>query len=178
MKRMKNVVLLLLVVVAIVACGSDGPKGPKKMFKPDWFDLESSDGEFIYMYGQAAKTTERAAKASAESDAYFQAAKYVKTHVKGMMKDFISETGGADPEVTELTEQATKVISNAKFKGTRITKSETYPIEGKKHVFVRLSVPVESVNENTINKIKKEEALYNRFRASQSFQELDKETTE
>ncbi len=41
--------------------------------------------------------------------------------------------------------------------------------------FVRLSVPSDVVNKRMVDEIKKEEALYNQFKASQSFDELEKE---
>ena len=42
--------------------------------------------------------------------------------------------------------------------------------------FIRLSVPKDVIEQTLAKEIKKEEALYNAFKASQSFQELDKET--
>jgi hypothetical protein len=57
-----------------------------------------------------------------------------------------------------------------------VTKQETIVTDDNRYkTFVRVSIPKEAVNENLVDKIKKEEALYNAFKASQSFKELDEE---
>ena len=45
----------------------------------------------------------------------------------------------------------------------------------KYKTYVRVSIPKDTVNENLVNQIKKEEALYNSFKASQAFKELEHE---
>ena len=57
-----------------------------------------------------------------------------------------------------------------------ITKQETIITEeGRYQTFIRVSIPKDAVNKNTLNKIKNEEALYNQFKASQAFDELENE---
>ena len=47
--------------------------------------------------------------------------------------------------------------------------------DNKIKVFVRVKIPQSEINQKTINAIKNEEALYNEFKASQRFEELEKE---
>ena len=75
-----------------------------------------------------------------------------------------------------MTSQVTRVVANAKFSGTNISMRRTYTLEGGRfQTFVRVSIPKKEINNNLANQIRNEEALYNQFRASQAFQELDKQ---
>jgi hypothetical protein len=57
-----------------------------------------------------------------------------------------------------------------------VTKQETIILDNERfQTFVRVSIPKETVNKNLMDKIKNEEALYNQFKASQAFDELEKE---
>ena len=47
--------------------------------------------------------------------------------------------------------------------------------DNKYKTYVRVSVPKEAVNKNLVNQIKNEEALYNQFKSSQAFEELEGE---
>jgi len=174
MKIMKIVLSLVVVGLLISACGG-GPKGPKRVWQPDWYDLQN-DPEYVQTYGNAEKVSENAAYNAAYANAMLQAAQYVEAYVKGMVKSYNSESGVENPQVLASVEAVVKVVSNSKFASTMVTKRETIMTENNRYkTFVRVSIPKEAVNKNLVNQIKNEEALYNQFKSSQAFEELEGE---
>lgn len=182
MKKLKVVSLVLLVLIALVSmgCSSNSPKpsnvgSVEHMYYPEWWDAQDSP-EFVYTYGEAVKSTSSTAKDAAYSNAMLSAANYVESNVKGMIKNFEEEAGVENPQLLSLTSKVVKVIANAKFNMVRVSKSEMVrQKDGKIKAFVRVQIPQGQVNKNTVSAIKNEEALYNEFKASQRFQELEKE---
>lgn len=176
MKSFKIIALMLVVLLVLAACGGQkGPKGPKKVYYPDWWQMQNSP-EYVQTYGMAEKVSQNTSYDAAYANAMLQAAQYVESYVKGMVKNYEEEAGVENPTVTALTSKVVKVVSSSKFANAMVTKQETVVTENNRYkTFVRVSIPKEAVNENLVDKIKKEEALYNAFKASQSFKELDEE---
>jgi hypothetical protein len=175
MKMMKIVLSMVVIGLLISACGGDSPKGPKRVYQPDWYDVQD-DPEYVHTFGKAEKVSENAAYNAAYANAMLQAAQYVESYVKGMVKNYNSESGVENPQVLASVEAVVKVVSNSKFANTMVTKRETIMTENNRYkTFVRVSIPKEAVNKNLVNQIKNEEALYNQFKASQAFEELEKE---
>lgn len=171
--------IISLLAFVLVGCGSNPkpkkPAGMKEVFQPDWYDVEG-DEENIFVYGTATKMTQNASYNSAYAMAQQKAANYVQVHVKGMIKDFMEEAGVDNPQVTALTSNVVKVVSNAEFRGSKVVKKQVFTNEQGRYVtFVRLAVPRDEVDRKMMNQIKQEEALYNQFKASQGFKELDEE---
>ncbi len=176
MKKTVSAVIIISLIAFVFGCASTGkPGGPKKVWYPDWYGLQSEAGDYVYAYGEAQKTNQTMAFESAKSAAYNEAAQYVESYVKAMTKDFIRESGVENPQVLELTERTVKLVSKTKFSGVAVSKRETIQEEGRFRSFVRLSIPGKEVKNTLLNTIKNEEALYNEFKASQSFDALDKE---
>jgi len=174
MKKFRFITLLLVVLLVMAACGKSGPKGIKKAYYPDWWLLQES-AEYVQTYGLATKVSQTTSFDAAHANAMLQAAQYVENYVQGMVKNYEEEAGVTDPQVLALTSKVVKEVSNAKFENAMVTKQETIITEeGRYQTFVRVSVPKDAVNKNTLNKIKNEEALYNQFKASQAFDELEK----
>ncbi len=182
MKISKIIVVFMLISIAILSVACSSNKGPKHeqvdhviMYYPEWWDLQDNP-EFVYTYGEGVKMTSSTAKDAAYANAMLQAANYVETKVKGMIKNFEEEAGVNDPQVLALTSKVVKVVASATFKGASIDKSETIKQKDNKiKVFVKVRIPLSEVNKQTVNAIKNEEALYNEFKASQRFEELEKE---
>ncbi len=179
MKFIKLAMIISLLAFVLVGCGSNpepkAPAGMKEVFQPDWYDVEG-DEENIFVYGTATKITQNASYNSAYVMAQQKAANYVQVHVKGMIKDFMEEAGVDNPQVTALTSNVVKVVSNAEFRGSKVVKKQVFTNEQGRYVtFVRLAVPRDEVDRKMMNQIKQEEALYNQFKASQGFNELDEE---
>ncbi|MCK9329114.1 MAG: hypothetical protein PHY08_05110 [Candidatus Cloacimonetes bacterium] len=172
-------IITLLSSLFLVACGgSSAPKGPKEVFSPDWYQTVTENETYVFTYGNAEKVSQNASESGAYANAMSEAALYVESHVQTMIKNFISESGEENPEVVSLTENVTKMVANTKFQGAQITQRKTYIVEnGKYKTFMQVAIPKDAINKDLVDRIKKEEALYNRFRASQAFEELEKATS-
>jgi len=167
--------MLVVSSMFLVACGGSGRvRAPREVFQPRWYGAESND-EFIFTYGQAERVSQQAAEASAYSMAMVEAANTIEVQVTAMIKNFISEAGYETPEVLQLTEVVSRTVANQRFSGTHISERQTFVLDnGRYQHFVRISVPRSEINRDMMNRIRNEEALYNRFRASQAFEELDR----
>ncbi len=175
MKSLKLVVLIALLALLLFGCGGNGPKGVKKLYYPDWWQVQDSD-EYVHTFGMATKASQNISYDAAYANAMLQAAQYVEAYVKGMVKNFEQEAGVKNPQVLALTSKVVKVIADTKFTNAQVTKQETIITDDNRYkTFVRVSIPKDAINKKLANQIKNEEALYNEFKASQAFQELDKE---
>jgi hypothetical protein len=175
MKKVHFLVFIVVIVLVFSACGKSGPKGMKKAYYPDWWQIQDN-AEYVQTYGMATKVSQNTSFDAAHANAMLQAAQYVENYVQGMVKNYEEEAGVEDPQVLALTSKVVKEVSNAKFENALVSKQETLiNEEGRFQTFVRVSIPKDAVNKNTLNKIKNEEALYNQFKASQAFDELEKE---
>ena len=176
MKTFKIIAILMIGILLIAGCSKNKQvKGHKDVYQPDWYNLQSSP-EYVQTYGMATKVNQNSSFDAARANAMLQAAQHVETYVKGMVKNYEEEAGVVDPTVTALTSKVVKEISNAKFTNVLVTKQKTIELDnGRFQTFVRVSIPKETVNKNLMDKIKNEEALYNQFKASQAFDELEKE---
>ena len=175
MKLLKILAVLVVVMLLVTACGKVGGKGVKKLYYPEWWQ-DQDNAEYVQTYGMATKVSQNSSYDAAYANAMLQAAQYVETYVKGMVKNYEEEAGVNNPQVLALTSKVVKAVAKAKFTNVMVTKQETIVTdENRFQTFVRVSVPKEAVNKNLMNKIKNEEALYNQFKASQAFGELENE---
>ncbi len=176
MKIKSLLVLGVISIMLLAACASGRPArtAPQQVFQPDWYGRQG-DSEYIYTYGHDIKVSQNASEQAAYANAMQEAAQYVEAHVQSMIKNYVEEAGVEDPQVLALTSSVARVIANAKFSGTQISRRESYTLENDRYqTFVRVSIPSSEVNRSLRDQIKNEEALYNQFKASQAFQELDR----
>lgn len=188
MKR--SLVLLLSVVVAlslIVACG-----GSKKVVDPakdmevyadpfqDLQDLAADiiDAGGIAAVGQSQSQRQDLAKKKAVTDAQGQLAEIFNTQVERMKKMFQEEIGSEeDSEINEAFTTVTKVLTRTMLQGA-ITKQTKYMRDPQTKQFTAASVVAiepDKVNLSILDEVKKSKPkLYERFRASQAYEELDK----
>ncbi len=183
MKILKVSLLVFAIVSILFVMGCGGAqqtsksnfKGPNKVYYPDWWQTQPNP-EFICTYGMSTKVSENMSRDAAYSDAMLQAAQYVEAAVQGMVKNYEEEAGVKDPQVLALTSKVVKVVSNTKFTKAQVTKQETIITEDNRYkTFIQVSIPKNTIDKELVNNIRNEEALYNQFKASQAFEELDKQ---
>jgi hypothetical protein len=182
--KMKRVLFALMIVslaLLIFGCGSNKEKVEPDgdlVYRPSWWGAQSDDG-FVCTYGQGTNLSENSSMNSARANALQDAAQYVETVVQGMIKDYEEEAGVNDPQVLSLTSSVVRAVANAKFSGVIAGKVETRKVNEhggpRFKTWMQLKIPRDEVNKNLMNTIRNEEALYNQFKASQSFKELDEQ---
>ena len=179
MKRSAFTLLALSVCIGFSGCRSM----PK---------MESDSSVFDYMQEQVAKITEKGGMAAvgisdsantqlaitkAKVEARKNLAQAVQVKVENLEKAFIEEVGeSSTSEINELFSSATKQITAQTLQGTApiIQKYETN--DGVTTAYILMVLKPEIVDASLKNSNAKH--LYERFRASKAFEELDKEIKE
>lgn len=187
MKTTKLVIALvsMFLLLSLMACGG-GNKAPKApapggdiVYRPSWW-ASQNDEAYVCTYGQATKVSETASMDAAKANALLEAAQFVESEVKGMIKNYEEEAGVVDPQVLALSQKVVKAVSSARFSGVMPGLTETRRVtedQGNRYkTWVQLKIPRKEVNKNLAANIRNEEALYNQFKASQAFQELEMTT--
>jgi len=181
MKKVLFILLVVSLVLIISGCGSNKkaakPDG-NQVYRPGWWS-EQKEADYVCTYGQSANLSENASITAARSIAMSDAAQYVQTNVESMMKFYLEEAGVVDPQLLSLTSNVIKNSAKAQFSGAIVGKIETRRVdEGNGPRFktwIQMKIPKEQVDKTVLSNIRNEEALYNQFKASQSFQELEEQ---
>lgn len=188
MKR--NLMLLMSAVMIlglIVACGGGGKEviNPAKdmiAYEDPFQDLQDMsasiiDAGGIAAVGQSESARQDLAKKKAVTDAQGQLAEIFNTQVNRMKKMFQEEIGSAeDSEINEAFTTVTKILTSTMLQGA-ITKKTKYlrdPQSGKFTAASLVAIEPDKVNMSILDEVKKSKPkLYERFRASQAYEELD-----
>ncbi len=181
---MKRIAFTLLTLA--VCIGFSGCKSPPKM--------ESDDSMFDYMQEEVAKILGKGGLASvgiaesrntqlaitkAKVEARKNLAQDVQVKIENLEKAFIEEIGEASgSEINELFSSATKQITSQTLQGT-VPKMQKYETDdGITTAYILMVLNPEIIHESLKNSGNSAKHLYERFRASKAFEELDKEIKE
>lgn len=177
--RVIALIVLLVVTLLLIACGRNKAVNGELVTYPSWWNTQA-DKENVCSYGMATKESQTMSIDAAKANALLESAHFVETQVKGMIKNYEEEAGVYDPQLLAVTQNVVKVVSNVKFSGVSNGKIETYKVKDKDGVryttYIQMKVPKNEINKNLYKSILNEEALYNQFKASQAFQELEEAT--
>jgi len=181
--KSKQVLLVLLAVVlliAMTACGKNktAPKVDGEVVNfPAWWNSQNDDA-YVCTYGIGTNVKMTTSMDTAKNNALFEAAQFVEVEVKGMLKTYEEEAGVFDPQLLALTSKVVKSVSDATFSGVINGQSETRKVTefgGPRYTtYLQLKIPKTEVNKSLYNNIRNEEALYNQFKASMAFEELER----
>jgi hypothetical protein len=179
---MKRITLAMLSLA--VCIGFSGCKSPPKM--------ESDDSMFDYMQEEVARIAEKGGMAAvgigesrttqlavtrAKVEARKNLAQLVQVKIENLEKAFVEEIGEVSgSEINQLFSSATKQITSQTLQGTvpMLQKYETD--DGVTTAYILMVLNPDIIHETLRNNSAKH--LYERFRASKAFEELDKEIKE
>jgi hypothetical protein len=176
-----------MILGLIVACGGGGKEviNPAKdmiAYEDPFQDLQDMsasiiDAGGIAAVGQSESARQDLAKKKAVTDAQGQLAEIFNTQVNRMKKMFQEEIGSAeDSEINEAFTTVTKILTSTMLQGA-ITKKTKYlrdPQSGKFTAAALVAIEPDKVNMSILDEVKKSKPkLYERFRASQAYEELD-----
>ncbi len=171
------------VVVAILAlymCGCGG--GSKSMQSadtgdiPDWFTNVPKDPNYFFAPNTQVSQDLQLAIDKAVQGARTEIGRMVETRVQGLQKRFTEETGTANnAQLLDMFTQASKTVVSTSLSGSRVSKQKTLKDGSNWRAYALVEYPIGAANEALMLQIKNNEQMYTRFRASQTFKELDDE---
>ena len=178
--RLILIVLLAATLLLSIGCSRNRNKRPApqgdEVYYPAWYDRQE-DPVYVYAYGVATWVSENSAINAAEAAAQAAIARYVEAEVQTMLKLYEEEAGIFDPQILRLSQNVVRSVSNVRFRGLEKGRQEVRRVRehnsDRYKVWVQYRIPRNEVNQRTAQFIRNEEALYNQFRASQAFMELD-----
>ena len=167
---MKNISLMLLFVFSIFFGCANRPSNIPSM--PSWaMNVPTKDG-YLYGIGSTKKQSPQLARTAAIGLARDEIARSLDLKVSSMFKNFMQESGlGENAQALEFTESVTKQVSSTTLNATIVKEVEVMR-DGTVWALVELNL--DDVRNAASENAKKQEALYNEFKAEQSFDELMK----
>jgi len=178
MRRMWILFVLIMAGILLAGCGG----GPATMQSADtgdvpaWYAHVPVDSNFIYAVNTATSQDMQLAYDKATTGARAEIARQVELKVSGLQKRFEEETGvGQDAQLMQQYTQATKTVVSTTVSGTRV-KDKSHLKDGNVYrAYVLVEYPVGAANAALLQAIKANEQMYTRFRASQTYKDLDQE---
>lgn len=181
MKNLRSVTVLLLAFILLMASCATGfvkAKGPEAELAKEVQKINKAGGVAVIGSGIDETGREDLALKKATLDGRAQIAQMFEVNMQILQKNFIEEVGStATAEVNALFSDTTKAVSKTTLVGSRNLSTPITKKEGKKiTVKVIVGIDPKTLNSSVLSEMKNSSPnLYERFRASQSFSELQKE---
>ena len=175
-EEIMNKILLLLLgtLFFIIGCAGSKPKPVTNKDLPEWYlNPPKFEDKFVGV-GDALRPQFSLSKQVATERARVEVARAVETTVNSALNDHMQASGmGMEAGATEFTESVSKSLVSTTLKGCTIEKTEIF----KDRVFVMVTYDAKKAREEAKvvarELAKKEESLYNEFKARQAFDSLD-----
>ena len=181
MKTILIITLLFCVGIFLCFTGCSGKISPNEDPLPDlpeWVDNPpQDDDEYLYVVESGASRDIGRARRKAMQNARAAIALKIEAEVTVLVKNFEEEVGG-DPstaEVTGLFAQISKSVADQTLTGTGDLKIHRLanPDGLSTTVYVLMEMHRGNVDASAVTLITKNDAAYNRWRAAESFKELE-----
>ncbi len=182
MKLTSSAILLGMFVIFMVGCGGGGPQTTEEKqlsTLPDWYVNVPQDPNYLFAAATSTSRDMQLAVDKAKQQARLDVASQLDVKIKGLTKKFDEEIGlNEDTELLASFTQASKSVVSTTLQGSRVDKQEILTEGSLFRAYVLMQLPWGDARAEMLSKIKNTQNLYTRFRASQAFNELDKEVEE
>ena len=176
----RNIVIgLLLMALGIVYAGCSGPKSSTEINLgkiPKWFTKVPSDPDFLFAAKTATSKDLQLALDKAREEAIADIAQQVEVKLAGIQKNFREEVGASDTsELLQQFTQASKAVYSQQLLGAKVKEQKIVKDKGGYRVYVLAQYPIGAAAEALMKQMSQQKLLYTRFRASKTFEDLNKE---
>ena len=184
MSKRASLLLALSLATFAAACApapavpaGPGPSPVDANRLPDWFTSVPTDANTLYAAVTAESRDLQLAINKAVTDGRNNLAQQMEVKFEGLSKRFQEETGlGADAQLLDQFTQAYKGIVSQTINGSRAAKQEIVNTPaGGYRAYVLVELPIGQASQALMQRMRANEQMYTRFRATQAFDELQKE---
>ncbi|HUI29855.1 MAG TPA: hypothetical protein VLX91_06530 [Candidatus Acidoferrales bacterium] len=176
MRYVVSVLSSLLVVILIGCGGSKSMQSANTGDIPDWFTNVPQDPNFLYAANTQASQDLQLAIDKAVTGARSEIGRQLEVKLEGLQKKFSEETGtGSDAQLLQMFTQAEKTVVSTTLNGSRVKYQKQVKDGELWRSYVLVEYPIGAANTALMEQIKNNNQMYTRFRASESFKELQDE---
>ena len=176
---MKRWILLLIPVLgaAIIGCGgSQSLQSAGTGDIPDWYTNVPQDPNYLFAANSQTSQDMQLATDKATEAARADVARQLQVKIEGLQKRFNQETGtGNDAQLLQMFTQAEKTVVDETLTGSKVKNQKIVRDGNLWRSYVLVEYPIGAANEALMQQIKNNNQMYTRFRASQTFKELQDE---
>lgn len=173
MRRLCNYSLLTVVLflaVSLGACGGGSEAVSEQENVPAWFLTPPEDPNHVFVAQTATSQRMQVALDKATTSARGELASNLETQVQEMNKSFTEEIGD---DMRQQFVETQKTVTSRVLRGTSAEKKEIIQKEnGTYQAFVLIDMPIGKAAKEMMSKVKQNDEMYTRFRASQAFDEM------
>ena len=164
-------------MIALMGCGSSKPMQATDTGEiPDWFTNVPQDPNFIYAANTEVSQDLQLAIDKAVTGGRSEIGRQVEVRLQGLQKKFTEETGtGNDAQLLQMFTEAEKTVVSTTLSGSRVKYQKQMKDGNMWRSYVLVEYPVGAANQAFMDQIKKNDQMYTRYRASESFKELQDE---
>jgi len=178
MRILIPLLLMLSIVVLVSGCGSSkqSATGTSAGDVPDWYNKPPSDPNFLYSAKTAVSTDMQMAIDKAANEGRADVARQMEDKVNSLEKRFKEEVGtGENAQYLDQFTTANKQITSNVLIGSKVKEQKFFQEGNSWRAYVLVELPLGAAKEAMLQQIKNNEQMYTRFRATQTFKELDDE---
>ena len=179
---MRNVLLfsLILLLPLLAGCPSAPQQAaqPTMQAGPEWYMNPPSDPNFLYAAKSETSQDLQRAIDKAVLSGRQDIAQQVEVRITSLQKKFDEETGmGQDSQLLSQFTSAVKAVAQVALTGSKVKKQEYRQEGGIYRAFCLVEYPIGAAQQQMRDQIRNNEQMYTRFRATQSYKEMDDEAT-
>lgn len=176
MTRQLVLVSCLSLLAAFSCAHKDAVTNVPKIDAPGWYTDPARDNDRLIGVATATSRDLQTAVDKAKQDGRVEIARQIDVRLAGLSKRFVEETGlNEDAELLGMFSQVSKTVVSDSLNGSRLARQKLDREGGTYRAWVMVEMPIGEANARFLEKIRSQERLYTRFRASEAFEELDRE---
>lgn len=177
MQILKSLLAAAIVTLVLVGCGGSQPLQKTDTGDvPEWYSNPPADPNYLDAVNTATSKDMQTAVDKATQAARTELGRQVEVKINGLQKRFTEETGiGDDAQLLDQFTQASKTVVSTSLSGSKEKQKKIVKDGNNWRAYVLVEYPLGAAQEALREQIKKNEQLYTKFRASQTYKELDDE---
>ena len=177
MRIAKMFVPVLMIVLLIAGCGGSKEVTPAPASDvPDWYMNPPSDPNFLFAAKSAPSADMQLSIEKATAEARADISRQMEVRVQSLVKKFDEEVGtGNDTQLLSQFTSASKQVTSNVLNGSKV-KTQKVMREGSLYrAYILMQLPIGAAADQLLQSMKKNDKTYTRFRATETFKELDDE---
>jgi len=161
---------IVALALLLTACGGSQAVSEKENV-PEWYTNPPEDPNHVFAAQSATSQRMQVAVDKATTGARGELASNLETKVEEMNKSFTEEIGD---DMRQQFVETQKTVTSRVLRGTSAAEKEVVQKgDGTYRAFVLMEMPIGKAAKELMSKVKQNDEMYTRFRASQAFKEME-----